>query len=140
MKRVIGRFLQVLLLAAVAAIAAQAEWHSIGKVTGSQVEGNRVTFHTAHAIVQLSVLAPGIVRVRMANGTSFGPDYSWAVVKKQWPSVHVESSHTPNEEVIRTGKLEIHAQLSPFRLAFDDESGRAISKDSADLGMAWNGQ
>ena len=46
MKRVIGRFLQVLLLAAVAAIAAQAEWHSIGKVTGSQVEGNRVTFHT----------------------------------------------------------------------------------------------
>ena len=140
MKRVIGRFLQVLLLAAVAATAARAEWHSIGKVTGTQVEGSRITFHTAHAIVQVSVLAPGIVRVRMAPGSTFGPDYSWAVVKKQWPAVHVELSHAPNMEVIRTGKLEIHARLSPFRLSFDDAAGQTISKDSEDLGMAWNGK
>ncbi len=140
MKRIFGYLLQVLLLAAVATATAQAEWHSIGKVTGSQVEGNAITFHTEHAIVQVTVLAPEIVRVRMAQGSTFGPDYSWAVVKKQWPAVHVEFSKGPNMEVIRTGKIEIHAQLSPFRLAFYDASGRLISEDSNDLGMAWDGK
>lgn len=140
MKKIVARLLQVLLLATVATATAQAEWHSIGKVIGSQVEGSRITFHTEHAVVQVSVLAPDVVRVRAAQGTSFGPDDSWAVVKKDWPAVHVEISHASDEEVIRTGKLEIHAQLSPFRLSFDDASGRLISKDSNDLGMAWNGK
>ena len=85
MKKIVSRLLQVLLLAAVATATAQAEWHSIGKVTGSQVEGNAITFHTEHAIVRVTALAPDIVRVRMAQRSSFGPDYSWAVVKKQWP-------------------------------------------------------
>ena len=140
MKKVLVRLLQVLLLATVATATVQAEWHSIGKVTSQQVEGNRITFHTAHAIVQLSVLAPGIVRVRAEQGSSFGPDYSWAVIKKDWPAVHVEVSQSPNQEVIKTGTLEIHAQLSPFRLSIDDASGRPISKDSDDLGMAWDGK
>ena len=140
MKKFAGYLLQILLLAAVAAATAQAEWHSLGKVTGSHVEGSRITFHTGQAVVQVSVLAPDVVRVRMAPGSTFGPDYSWAVEKKQWPAVRVEFSHEPNMEVIRTGKLVIHAQLSPFRLAFYDSGGRLISEDSEDLGMAWDGK
>jgi alpha-glucosidase len=140
MKKILFRLLQVLLLAVVAAAAAQAEWHSIGKVTGSQVEANEITFHTEHAIVRVTVLAPDIVRVRMAQGASFGPDYSWAVVKKEWPATHVEVSHTANQEVIKTGRLEVHANLSPFRLSFYDAAGRLISKDSDDLGTAWDGK
>jgi len=139
MKRIIGCLLRVLLLVSVATVAAQAEWHSLGKVVDSHVEGNNITFHTEHAIVRVSVLAPDIVRVRMSPGAALGPDYSWAVVKKQWPAVHVEFSSGPNMRVIQTGKLVIHAQLSPFRLAFYDSSGKLISKDSDDLGMAWNG-
>ncbi len=139
MKKLFVRLLQVLLVATVATAAAQAEWHSIGKVTSTKVEGSQITFHTEHAIVQLSVLAPDIVRVRMAHASTFGPDYSWAVVKKDWPTVHLEPGNAPNQEIIRTGKLEIHVQLSPFRITFDDASGRMISKDSNDLGMAWDG-
>ena len=140
MKKILAYLLQFVLIVAVAAATAQAEWHSIGKVTSSKAEGNEITFHTEHAIVQVTVLAPEIVRVRMAQGSAFGPDYSYAVEKKQWPALHVEFSHAPNMEVIRTGKLEIHAQLSPFRLAFYGAGGRLISEDSKDLGMAWDGQ
>ena len=140
MKRIIGRVLGVLLLVSLATVAAHAEWHSVGKVVDTHVEGNSIAFHTERAIVRVSVLAPDVVRVRMEPGSALGPDYSWAVVKKQWPAVHVEFSRGPNMRVIRTGKLEIHAQLSPFRLAFYDSSGRLISKDSDDLGMAWNGK
>jgi hypothetical protein len=105
MKRIVGGLLQILLLVSVATTAAQAEWHSLGKVIGSHVEGNNITFHTERAIVRVSVLAPDIVRVRMSPGSTLGPDYSWAVVKKQWPAIRVEFSSGPNMRVIRTGKL-----------------------------------
>ena len=81
MKKVLVQLLQVLLLAAVASAAAQAEWHSIGKATSKEVEGSQITFHTEHAVVQLTVLAPDIVRVRMARGSTIGLDYSWVAVK-----------------------------------------------------------
>ncbi len=132
--------MRVVLLIGLATVAAHAEWHSVGKVVDTQVQGNNITFHTAHAIVRVSVLAPDIVRVRMRPGSSLGPDYSWAVVKKHWPAVHLEFSRGPNLRVIRTGKLEIHAQIAPFRLAFYDSAGRLISKDSDDLGMGWSGK
>ena len=140
MKRAFGQLLAVLVLAVTGATIARAEWHSIGKVTSSQVANNEITFHTEHAVVRVTVLTPEIIRVRMALGSSFGPDYSWAVIKTEWPAVHVEFSRTPNMEIIRTGKIEVHAQLSPFRLAFYDATGRLISKDSDDLGMAWDGR
>lgn len=139
MKRIVGCLLRALLLVSMATAVAQAEWHSLGKVIQSHVEGNNITFHTKDAVVRVAVLAPDIVRVRMSPGSSFGPDYSWAVEKKQWPAVHVEFSSGPNVRLIRTGELVIQAQLSPFRLAFYDSSGKLISKDADDLGMAWNG-
>ncbi|HET7214797.1 MAG TPA: hypothetical protein VFL79_14485 [Terriglobia bacterium] len=43
MKKIVARLLQVLLPVALAAAAARAEWHSIGKVTSSQAEGSRIT-------------------------------------------------------------------------------------------------
>ncbi|TAM82258.1 MAG: DUF4968 domain-containing protein [Acidobacteria bacterium] len=142
-RKVLCHLLWGLLLTGVAAVTdtmAQAEWHSIGKVTAAQVEGNRITFLAQHAVIQVSVLAPDIVRTRIAQGSSFGADDSWAVVKKQWPAVHVEARHDSHEEVLRTGRLVIRVQLSPFRLSFEDPAGRLISKDSDDLGVAWNGK
>ena len=57
MKKVLVRLLQVRLLAAVAAAAARAEWHSIGQVTSTKLEDSQVTFYAEHAIWQLQVLA-----------------------------------------------------------------------------------
>jgi alpha-glucosidase len=115
-----------------------AEWHSVGALVPSPPQGNHITFTGATASVTITVLAPDLVRVRMTRGTP-GPDYSYAVAKTGWRQVEVEFSSGTNERIIRTPELIIHAQLSPFRLAFYDRTGRLISKDDPSLGMGWDG-
>jgi alpha-glucosidase len=132
--------LQLIVLASVGASSAPAEWRGIGEIAANEVKGNQITFRSAHSITQLTVLSQDLIRVRMTPGSSFGLDNSWAVAKNDWPSVHVEFSSSPGVRMIRTPELEVRVQLSPFRLAFYDRRGLLISKDTDDLGMAWNGK
>ncbi len=116
----------------------RAVWQSVGSLVPSPPQGNHITFAGATAAVTITILAPNLVRVRMTRGTP-GPDYSYAVAKTDWRQVEVEFSSGTNERIIRTPELIIHAQLSPFRLAFYDRTGRLISKDDPNLGMGWDG-
>ncbi|HMD99042.1 MAG TPA: TIM-barrel domain-containing protein [Terriglobia bacterium] len=133
---------------ALLALPLDASWQDIGPVKASPPAENQIMFHGAGTIVSLTVLAPDLVRVRMARGTAFGPDYSYAVVKTDWPvpgpAGHATSeapqfTQTATSVTIRTLKLEVRAQLSPFRLALYDRNGGLISKDDDDLGTAWDG-
>jgi alpha-glucosidase len=98
-----------------------------------------MTFRSRQATAIISVLAPDLVRVRMVPGTTPGADYSWAVAKTDWPKVPAEFSGSKESRIIRTSELEVRVQLSPFRLAFYDRSGRLISKDADSRGMSWEG-
>jgi alpha-glucosidase len=131
--------LQFVLILFAAALPLPAAWQSVGALTASAPQGNRITFTSAEAEVTVTVLAPDLVRVRMTRGTP-GPDYSYAVIKTDWPQTPVDFSKGTDESIIRTSKLEIRAHLSPFRLAFYDPSGRLISEDDPDLGMGWDGK
>ena len=107
---------------------ARAEWHGIGAMTASPPAGNQITFHNPQATVTVTALAPDLIRVRLARGSMPAPDYSYAVVKTDWPQVAVEFGGSGGTRVIRTPELEVRAQLSPFRLAFYDRSGRQIGR------------
>jgi alpha-glucosidase len=121
------------------AISLLAEWQSVGNVVVSPPQGNSVIFRGPRGSVTVTVLAPDLVRVRAIPGTSPSPDYSYAVVKSDWPQVHVAISADRQAETLRTAELEVRAQLSPFRLAFYDRGGRLLSRDADNLGMAWDG-
>jgi alpha-glucosidase len=139
MKRTLLRSSQFLILLFAFTLPLAAEWQSVGALAASTPQANQITFSSSQAVVTVIVLAPDLVRVRMTRGTP-GPDYSYAVVKTDWQPGAVEFSGGKDERIIRTPELEIRAQLSPFRLAFYDRSGRLISKDDPDLGMAWDGR
>jgi alpha-glucosidase len=120
------------------AIPAAAEWHPIGKVT-AEGKGSHYIFHGEKAIVSVDILAADLVRVRMAPGAEFGPDRSWAVIKMDWPPVHVEGTEAAGQLTLRTAALEVRIQTDPFRVAIYDRAGRLISKDADGQGMAWDG-
>ena len=71
----------------------------------------------------MTVLAPDLVRVRLAKGTTLGPDYSWAVIKTDWPEAHAEISGDKGSYKIRTSEIEVRIQSNPFRVAFYDFAG-----------------
>jgi alpha-glucosidase len=139
LRRSFSRLCGVATLILACSLTLLAEWHGVGALTASAPQGNHITFTGPQAAVTVTVLARDLVRVRMTRGTP-EPDYSYAVVKTEWPKVAVEFSEEKGERVIRTPELEIRAQLSPFRLAFYDRMGRLISKDDQGLGMGWDGQ
>ena len=132
-------------LAADGALAA--EWQPIGAVTPGAPQRNQITFRGPRGLVNISVLAPDLVRVRMALGASFGPDYSWAVIKPlgDWPEtavdIQAQGSDGPggNNRIIRTSELEVRVYADPFRVAFYDRDGHLISKDDDARPTAWEG-
>jgi alpha-glucosidase len=120
------------------AVPAFAEWQPVGSMVARPPEGNQISFHNRQAIVTISVLATDLVRVRMSPGDTPGQDYSWAVIKTDWPKTPVEFSGNKQLRIIKTPAMEVRVQLSPFQLAFYGVDGRLISKDVRE--MAWDGE
>jgi alpha-glucosidase len=132
-------FILLSLLSSFNVLPVQAEWHFIGPVTPSQPQGNQITFQNSQALVSVTALASDLVRVRMTPGARFGPDYSYAVIKTNWPELQVEFSGSDNARIVRTPELEVRLQLAPFRISFYERTGHLIAKDADRLGMAWDG-
>jgi len=121
---------------------ATAQWQPAGAAIPETPTGDSVTFRGPHLLATITVLAPDLVRVRMAPGAQFGPDYSWAVIKHDWPKAAIEIKSDGaggNDRVIRTAELEVRVKSDPFRIQFYDHDGRLISKDDDARGTAWEG-
>ncbi|MBZ5561516.1 MAG: DUF4968 domain-containing protein [Acidobacteriia bacterium] len=118
-----------------AAPPVHAEWRGVGNVVADARQGNQIVFHNAQAKIVLTVLAADLVRVRMTR--SGGPDYSWAVIKTDWPKVAAEFSGDKQTRLVRTSEIEVRVHLAPFSLAFYTAQGELISKDARE--MAWEG-
>jgi alpha-glucosidase len=117
----------------------RAAWQEVGGMTATPPHGDQITFHNSRTTAIVTVLAPGVVRIRLGKGVSLGPDYSWAVIKTDWPPVHLQISADKALYRIRTSEIELRIQMNPFRVAFYDLSGRLISKDKDSRGAAWDG-
>jgi len=121
---------------------AAAQWQSAGAAIPEGPTNDSVTFRGQHLLATITALAPDLVRVRMTSGAPFGPDYSWAVIKHDWPkpAVEVKSDGAGgNDRVIRTAELEVRVRSDPFRVQFYDHDGRLLSKDDDARGTAWEG-
>jgi alpha-glucosidase len=118
-------------------VPAFAQWKSLGDLTAQAPHGTEIAFTSREAKVTVQVLAADLIRVRMHVGKTVEPDYSWAVIKNDWPAADVKFSGDKNTRVIKTSALEARIQLSPFQIAFFDPTGRLISAD--DRAMGWDG-
>ncbi len=128
-----------IILAILICTPARAAWQGIGRMAASPPQGNQITFHSSEATVIVTVLAPDLVRIRLGKGAALGPDYSWAVIKTDWPQVYPQIGGDKAMYKIRTSEIAVQIQMNPFRVAFYDLAGRLISKDADSLGAAWNG-
>lgn len=115
-----------------------AQWKSVGAMAAQAPQGNQISFTNRNANVVLQVLAPDLVRVKMTLGKIAGTDYSWAVIKSDWPAVDVKFSGDKQTKIIKTSALEARIQLSPFQISFYDPSGRLLSSDAREMG--WDGE
>lgn len=123
---------------AASAASSRAEWQGVGAMAAQPPEGNQVVFTSRSATAVVTVLAPDLVRVRIVKGAKFGPDYSWAVAKTDWPAPQLQFSGDKQTRIIRTSEFEVRIQLSPFLVNFYDLDGKPLVEDAREA--AWEGE
>ncbi|MBI3586598.1 MAG: DUF4968 domain-containing protein [Ignavibacteriales bacterium] len=90
--------------------------------------------------LRISLLAPDIVRIRLAPDGAFAPDQSVAIIKRDWQVLKPNVTETPTEIRIASREIAVVVRKSPLRLSFLDREGNVLNKDDAERGMSWDGQ
>jgi alpha-glucosidase len=104
----------------------------IGAVTAVTRIGRGVALKCADgATMQLTVLAPDLVRVRtIFAGQLAEPDHSWAIDRTDWPVVPFELCESPDAVTLTTVELEIVVRRAPLLVEFRDAAThRVINAD-----------
>jgi alpha-glucosidase len=85
--------------------------------------------------VQLSILAPDLIRVR-ASFTKPIPakDHSWAIAKDDWVTVRWTVAETPQQITLTTSELEVVINRSPLLIDFRDARTRELLNADGLLG------
>ena len=105
----------------------------IGPVSSIQRFDNGVLLSCAdNSHVQITVLAPDLIRVRAVFNKSLPPrDHSWAIANTNWPTPRWDLRDDSTSIVITTDELEIVVKRSPFLIDF--RSSRTHEVINADL-------
>jgi len=124
----------------IAVLPLRAGWTSLGSMPPGARSGEGVEYRSAQGIVQLSVIDPGIVRVRFTHAQALAPDDSYAVLPSVLHSsgAAFEFASDARADRITTRWLTVEIQRDPFRLRFLDPQGRALDRDADDMGMAYD--
>ncbi len=116
-----------------------AQWQSPGSVDSFSSDKNEITIKAGKSILNVRVLAPDLMRVRLAPNGVFQPDMSWAVVKWDWETPDVRVKDFGDEINISTSEISLVINKKPLRLKFLDKSGNVINEDEPSKGVGWSG-
>ena len=116
---------------------------SIGPVASVQKTENTVTFSCRDkSQVQLTILAPDLVRVRAAFRTQIpAKDHSWAIAKDDWTTPRWTLSETSGAVIVSTGELEVVVRRAPLLIEFRDaRTHQLINADERPMAYDANGK
>jgi len=89
-----------------------------------------------NAVVQITVLAADLIRVRASPTGRFSAPFSYAVAKADidWPAVSCTLEETEQALIIRTARLHCHIAKRYMRISFLDPDGTPIHADATGIG------
>ncbi len=95
---------------------------AIGPVVRFERGDKTVTLHCRdNSQVQLTILAPDLIRVRAAFGRPIpAKDHSWAIAKHDWQTPRWNLTETPESITITTDEVEAVVRRSPLLIEFRD--------------------
>ncbi len=114
------------------------EWVTLGSVEAVEKSDRSVLFQCGESSVTINVLAPNLIRVRLAPSGEFISRRSWAVTRddEEWAVVPFQLQETADAVEIKTAQMRVQVQRYPCRIACFDSSNRPFAQD-AEIGMGW---
>src|SRR5688572_9076518 len=124
----------IVLLVLAGTLAAQdiTRLRKIGAVTGyTRINKGLLLDCRDSSQVQLTVLAPDLVRVRVSFAKALpSTDHSWAIAKASWDAVTWTVAETPNDITLSTNELQVVIHRSPLLIDFRSaRSGQLLNSD-----------
>ncbi len=134
------RLASLLVLIFVMFVPLRADWTSLGSMPPGVRSDAGVEYRSSQGIVRLSVIEPGVIRVRFTHAQAFAADDSYAVLPSvlHAPGAAFEFVTQDGIDRLKTAELTVEIQRNPFRLRFLDAQGRVLDRDSDDMGMAFD--
>jgi alpha-glucosidase len=115
------------------------KWHDLGNVTSVETTANGVLLGAGDAHIQISVIAPTVVRLRYAPG-DLPTTESFAVVPGAFPAAPKPNvSDITDAVTLDTGAFKIQVFKKPLRVAFLSPGGELISQDQPGWPVSFNG-
>lgn len=113
-------------------------WTIIGAIQAIQHHERGVHFECGGPRLVISVLAPNLIRVRLAPNGELMPRRSWAVTldDAEWSVVPFQVQETDAAVEIATERMRVCVQRQECRIACFDSNNRPFAQD-ADMGMGW---
>jgi alpha-glucosidase len=100
-------------------------------VTDSHPRRDGIDIQAGPASLRITALRDDILRVRIAPGSTFPEDASWAVLPEpRGKSVEVQPTQDSGSIGFRTAALEVRLERAPLRLVVRDLAGNIISADA----------
>lgn len=114
-------------------------WTAIGNVQGVNWSNRNIDFDCGNSRLRISILAPNLLRVRLAPTGEFIPRRSWAVVldDSQWPIFPFEVQDTEAAVEITTEQIRVCVQKQESCIVCFDKANRPFAQDNLDMGMGW---
>ena len=115
---------------------------SIGAVVNHSTTSSDIIFNCRDSSqVQITVLAPDLVRVRATYGKPLPQrDHSWAIAKVNWEHAMWQLNETFDSFIVITSELQVIVNRSPLVIEFRDaKTGRTINADARPMAFDPNG-
>jgi alpha-glucosidase len=109
-------------------------YHFLGDITSYRFEQQCLDLRCGAALVRVEVLAPDLMRVRLAPDGEFDHGFSYAVARTEWPAAEATFLAGDDALELRSAALTCRVQRSPCRLSFYDPMGRLLAADADGLG------
>ncbi|MBI1806327.1 MAG: DUF4968 domain-containing protein [Ignavibacteria bacterium] len=113
------------------------QWRSLGAVDGFEKSKNGLIISARPAQIQITVLSPDVIRVRVSTDGHFQPDSSWAVIRQTLGNQSFSVTETKNELKLSTTRLIVRINRAPCRMIFCDTLGTVINQDEPSKGICW---
>ena len=124
----------VLLALIPAGVAAQ--WSGVGALRRPEETPGGLLYRGGNVTVSVTAVAPEIVRVRLARGSAFGRDHSYALLPQPRPTPRVAARPGATESVLETDALRVVVKQNPFQLEFFAPNGESLDADDPTFGTA----
>jgi alpha-glucosidase len=118
--------------------ATEPSWSSLGAIEAIRTSDRSLHIQCGKPCLTISILAPNLIRIRMASTGEFLPRRSWAVTQadQDWAPVPFEVQETASTVEIITEQLRVVVERNPCRIKCFNLAGEPFAAD-AEVGMAW---